>query len=282
MSTISVNCPNCQDPISDESTFCKNCGNKIDLPRISTRTLFSDFLENVLGWDNKYFRTLFMLFRNPKQLAAEYFQGARRKYMNPIGFFAIGMTLSILLFSIFQEEYMAISLESAKAQTQLMAEKLGGLYADADFQQQQLALNQKLQGWILRYYNIASFLLLPVYAFIAFLVFRKPLNYGEHLVISTYIQGVSFLISSLLFLLSIFVSPFALTFSVVALFFLYLYVYAKIYGLGIPEILLKILLFFAVVMILFIVFLILGFLIGYLLARFDLIDPSVVVPTLKE
>ena len=267
-------CPNCNNEVPDGAAFCPHCGNKTQLPRITPKTLIASFLENVVGWDNKYFRTLGTLVRDPKSLFTAYFQGARKKYMNPVAFFAIGMTLSIFLFNSFEDQYLSLSIEAAKAQNEFYAENLGGIYKDERFQQKQIELATNAQRGFLKYFNIASFIALPFNALLAFLVFGKPYNYGEHLAVVTYIQGTSFLISCLMFVLSILVSPFLFTLSLVLLFFLYMYTYTKLYGYSLGDVLLKIVLFVGVLLVTVMVFVVLALAIGYLGGRFGWIDPT--------
>ena len=273
-----MECPNCKHTVPDDANFCIHCGNKVILPRITPSTLFSSFLENVLGWDNKYFRTLSIMLKDPKKLFSEYLQGARKKYMNPIAFFAIGMTLSIFLFNAFEDQYISISIEAAKAQNEFYAENLGGIYQEEGFQKKQIEIATTVQRGFLKYFNIASFVALPFNALLAFLVFGKPYNYGEHLAIVTYIQGTSFLISCLMFLLTILVSPYLFMLSLILLFFLYVYAYSKLYSFSIGDIALKVLLFIGVLTITAIVFIILALVIGYLAGRFGWIDPSAFAP----
>jgi hypothetical protein len=170
-------------------------------------------------------------------------------------FFAIGMALSIFIFNTFDEASMKMALEQAKAQNEWFSKNIGGQYKSIKYQQESLELNEKLQKGFLKYFNLISLLLLPLYAFIAFLVYRKPYNYAEHLTVTTFIQGFSFFVSSILFLIAINTSPYLYSVSVLFLMFFYCYVYGKLYQLTVGQSILKFIIFlvilFAVVLIFF-------------------------------
>jgi hypothetical protein len=170
-------------------------------------------------------------------------------------FFAIGMALSIFIFNTFDEAYMKMALEQVKAQNEWFSKNIGGQYKSIKYQQESLELNEKLQKGFLKYFNLISLLLLPLYAFIAFLVYRKPYNYAEHLTVTTFIQGFSFFVSSILFLIAINTSPYLYSVSVLFLMFFYCYVYGKLYQLTVGQSILKFIIFlvilFAVVLIFF-------------------------------
>ena len=46
-------------------------------------------------------------------------------------------------------------------------------------------------GFILRNFNIITFLFLPFYALLSKLTYTKPHNFGEHIVINSYILGTT-------------------------------------------------------------------------------------------
>jgi len=229
--------------------------------------MLSDVSQNIFGWDNKFFLTIRKLILAPQEILGEYLNGTRKKYTNPITFFAIGMALSIFIFNTFDEAYMKMALEPAKAQNEWFSENIGGQYKSIKYQQESLELNEKLQKGFLKYFNLISLLLLPLYAFIAFLVYRKPYNYAEHLTVTTFIQGFSFFVSSILFLIAINTSPYLYSVSVLFLMFFYCYVYGKLYQLTVGQSILKFIIFLVILFAVVLIFFGAAIAIGYLYAK---------------
>ena len=103
-------------------------------------------------------------------------------------------------------------------------------------------------------------MILPIYTMIAFIDFRKPYNYGEHLVINTYIQSITTLLSVLLFVLSILIGfNFFGSGIMIVPFFYYCFAYKKLNKLTFGQLLLKILKFIGIFLFLMIIVVLIGF-----------------------
>jgi hypothetical protein len=63
--------------------------------------------------------------------------------------------------------------------------------------------SKSIMKFQMKSYKLISFLQLPLITILAFLIFRKPYNFGEHLVINTYLQGIVLFLSILLFIFSL-------------------------------------------------------------------------------
>ncbi|PCJ95430.1 MAG: hypothetical protein COA50_09505 [Flavobacteriaceae bacterium] len=238
--TIHMNCKNCKQQITSDIKFCKDCGAKVVQKRITVFSLFTDAFQNVFGWDNKFFFTVKTLIKAPNQIFLEYIDGTRKKYMNPIAFLLIGVGISIFLFNMFTDDFLNLSRDMSTAQLEFMAENIGGPYESAEYRAEQLVQSLQIQTYILKYFNLITFLSLPIYTFMAFLVYRKPYNYGEHLVINTYILGLGFLFTAIFFALSVLINPIFYYLTLFMQFLYYTYAYGKLYKLNIPESILKI------------------------------------------
>ena len=129
-----------------------------------------------------------------------------------------------------------------------------------------MEINDKVQRFILQYFNLFSFLILPIYTWIAFRVFRAPYNYGEHLVINAYLQGVTFLTTTVTFLLSLVISPAIYFMSMLITVGYYCYAYGKLYEYGLSEILMKLLKFIGILFFVLLALLLLGIIIGIVTA----------------
>lgn len=264
----SLQCKNCEQPVHHTDKFCSNCSAKIISERITFKNLMYDLFRNTLGWDNKYLYTIKSLVANPGQVLNEYIDGTRKKYVQPFTFLAIGMTIAIFVFNTFDEEYLTANHEFQKSQLTWMGENFGTPFASAEFQKEQLESSKKSTKIMLKYFNILVVLLLPIYSFIAFLVYRKPYNFGEHIVINSYVQGLSFLSISILFLVSLVTHPLVYAANIILLICFYTYAYAKLYKLSIVASILKVIVFFAIVggslFVLFISAVVIGLLSAYL------------------
>jgi len=251
-------CKNCQTSISEASKFCDTCGAKVITERLSVKNLWSDVTQNVFGWDNKFFSTIKSLVLKPGTLLREYFDGTRKKYVNPFTFLAIGMAINLFAFNTFDEEFLSVMGDFNEAQLDWFAETLGGPFADPEFKSEQLEGSANATKTMLKYFNLMAIVFMPFYTLLAFLVYRKPYNYGEHLVVNCYIQGFSFLSTTLIFFVSIWLHPafYILVYPLLILY--YTYVYGKLYKLSIGQSILKIIVFLAI---LFGAIVILGFLV---------------------
>lgn len=259
-------CKNCKSPILKASKFCNNCGAKIITERLTVKNLWSDVTQNIFGWDNKFFFTIKSLIIKPGELLSEYFDGTRKKYVNPFTFLAIGMAINLFAFTAFDEEFLSVMGDFNKGQLDWFANNLGGIFTDPEFQAEQLQKSAKTSRVMLKYFNLLAILFMPFYTFLAFLVYRKPFNYGEHLVVNCYIQGFSFLTTSIVFFISILLHPafYLLIYPLLILY--YTYVYGKLYKFSVGQSILKIIIFLAVLMGAILLLGILGVASGYLYA----------------
>jgi hypothetical protein len=96
------NCLNCNHTISEEDSYCANCGQNTSEPKLSVKALVVNFFTNVLNLDSKFFGSLRSLFI-PGKFTVDYVAGKRVKYYSPgrilfvsmvIFFFLLAMTIS--------------------------------------------------------------------------------------------------------------------------------------------------------------------------------------------
>jgi len=264
-----MNCKNCKTEITENDNFCNNCGAKVIKERITLKSLFSNLLD-ALGWDSNFFITLRFLLYKPQIVLKEYISGTRKKYANPFTFFAISLAISLFIFSQFPKQYIQLSTNESLQHTDIMENAVSNDIKDIRSKEifgykNQEEFGKAMTKYMLKYYNLYSFLLLPLYTLIAFLVFRKPYNYGEHLVINTYIQGILLFLSIILFIFSLLTRFNVFGSGIYILPFLYYpFVYKKMYKYTIGQTLLKILKFLGILLILLIIIFIIGFIIGIL------------------
>lgn len=263
-----MNCRNCSYLISENSGYCQSCGAKVIRERITFKGLKSDFFSNVLGLDNLFIRTLIGIITSPDKVIAEYISGTRKKFMNPFAFLVIGTAVATFVFNFFSEKYIELMLS---AQNEAMYETLFSItnpdldketavYQEQfiEYKQEQYEINKATQNFMLKYFNFIAFLLIPFYALLSFLVFgKKKYNYGEHLVINSYLLGLALFSGTLFFLLGLVTSPYIYMLSSLIIVFYYSYTYKKLSDYSVGQIFLKFLKFIAVLILLSIIFVVL-------------------------
>jgi len=287
-----MECKNCGTPLAEQANYCNHCGARVVNERLTLKKLWESLVSDVFGWDNKYFLTLRHLLVHPEKPLGTYVAGVRKRYVNPFTFFAIGAAVAVLIYNQFTEEYLSISQSLYEEQAVIYEEEGGATANDTTaktqqkgeltedgkpilkeekIRQTQAEMNYKMQKLILKYFNIFSFLMLPLYAYIAFWVYGKPYNFAEHLYINAYIQGITFLFSAIVFLLSVFISPKGYLASLPITILYYTYAYGKLYQLNLGKSLLKIgrfLVVFTVVLLIFgILSVVLGIVLGLVLKQ---------------
>jgi len=67
-----MECKNCSNTLQQTTKFCDECGAKVVLDRVTTKKLVKDFFNDVLGWDNSYFRTFKTIFTAPDVVIKSY------------------------------------------------------------------------------------------------------------------------------------------------------------------------------------------------------------------
>ena len=241
-----MDCKNCKSELNPKNNFCSECGAKIIRERITIKSLFSNVLI-ILGWDSNFFVTLRHLLYKPQIVFKEYINGTRKKYANPFAFFAISLAISLFVINQYSEQFIQLSTMSNLQQVDENvlssdnSNESNGLKA-LGFKSQK-EFNESIIEFQLKYYNLISFLSLPLFTLIAFFVFRKPYNYGEHLVINTYILSMTTFLGILLFIFSLLTGINVLYYGTIMTFLYYSYVYKKLYELSFGRLLLKILKF---------------------------------------
>lgn len=279
-----MNCKNCQNKLTESDNFCNNCGAKIINERLTFKALMTDVAERLLKWDNNLFVTIKKLITHPHIVFQGYIDGVRKKFVNPLTFFAIGIAISIAVINQFHDEYIAMSQSFNEAQITVIDDQIvkptivettGIISGDTtkvnkaieqkkDFKEEQLKQGEEFQEMILKHYNLVSFLLLPFYTFLSLLVFGKRYNYAEHLVANAYIQGLTFIVMSVLLVISVLVHPAIYSFVIPLTMFYYSYSYGKFYQLTVWQSILKLLKFILILISILVICFLAGILFGWL------------------
>jgi len=165
-----MECKNCQRPLTSDTNFCLQCGAKVIRNRLTFKILWMDFQERFLNYDNTFLRTLIHLFSRPQEVILGYIEGVRKKYMDPISYFGIALTLSgfqvFLTKRLFQNSIDMDIFHSGMNQE----------------------VFRKTFTTALDYQALIFVLIIPLFAFCGWLVMNRRRHlFTEHIVTSTYI-----------------------------------------------------------------------------------------------
>jgi rRNA maturation endonuclease Nob1 len=282
-----MNCKNCQNTLEENAHFCNNCGAKVVLQRINFKNLLLEFFIVNFGVDSRFFLTMRKMVTHPQDVVKEYLEGVRRRYINPFAFLSVGAGLSVIIFNYFADDFMAIQGTINEAQIKELKEKankdisdikdltekeIQKLEIDKKVAQYQLDLMDGMWEFMLRYFNLLTFVFLLLYAILSKWTFFKPHNYGEHIVINGYIYGFTTYLTLIAFFLAILIHPSIYMITIFGSIVYYMYAFGKIYKLSIGKNILKLFRFFVGLIIIFIVFLILTVLTGVFIGHMGWIN----------
>ena len=179
-----MECKNCDRSLRSDYTFCSNCGAKIIRNRLTFKNLWYDVTERYFNVDNTFLKTFWHLFTKPEIVINGYIQGIRKKYLNPISYLGIALTLSgLLLFFLRKYALPKIDLEafggSMKPETTTKI-----LNASLDISSFTFLLYIPLialAGWLIfnkKNHNLSEYSVSAIYSLAHFSVTSFPISLG--------------------------------------------------------------------------------------------------------
>lgn len=208
--------------------------------RLTFRNLFEHLSETFFNYDNKLLRTFIDLFKKPEVVIEGYINGIRKRYVNPISYFGLAITLTglyILIINKFFPEAFDFSSFVPKGQEEIQ---------------------QKNVGFVQEYMSILMMLYIPMYALVARITFigLKKFNYTELLVVFMYWQSQISIISAITVVIA---AMFGVSQGIISMVFLPLmvlyaaYILKRLYQLSFVEIVLRTIIFLAVMTVTFVI-----------------------------
>ena len=91
-------CQNCGHELDISDRFCPNCAQINSTKKLTLRDFLDEFLNSVINYDSKLWKTFSALLLRPGQITADYISGKRISYTNPFRFL---LSLAIVYFLIF-------------------------------------------------------------------------------------------------------------------------------------------------------------------------------------
>jgi len=176
-----IKCRNCGNEVI--GSYCHNCGQKRDVHKLGWRSLFEELQKRWFGFDNNFARTVKDLTIAPKKVIGAIIDGIRVRYIGPIGYYFLLVTLFVLTISFLgidmSEFTKDITTAFSSAET-------------TEQQQLQMEINQK----IFSNFRLFSFLLIPFFITATWLIFKnKKYNFLESSVVTFYGQGHPMILS---------------------------------------------------------------------------------------
>lgn len=169
-------CKNCGFQLEPTYHFCPDCGQEHRERVVYFKQFILDFLGDYFTFDSKIIRSAVPLLLNPGHLTNEYLNGRRVRYIPPLRMYIF---ISIIFF---------ILLGSTKEPLQVSGEELNAAFFDAYF-----------NVWMPRLF----FFLLPLFAFITYVIFRKRGRfYVSHFIFSLHFHAFVLLLFSVYIVVS--------------------------------------------------------------------------------
>ena len=216
-------CKNCGQVLYAQHDFCFRCGAKWIDYRLTPKAVIQEVSNRYLGIDNKFLRTMVALVTHPHHVIDGYMQGVRRKFINPINFYLIGLTLigvQIFFIKNFTEQSLIGNADGAPEALMNVMDKM------------------------FDYIGLIGTVNLPIYALVGYLIYRncKRYNFTEHLILSVYVFGFYNIYASILTVIGVYLGGDFGIMSIVLspLPFLHMfYAYHKIFEISLQRTLLK-------------------------------------------
>ncbi len=176
-------CRNCGNEVI--GNYCHNCGQKRDVHKLAWRSLFEELQKRWFGFDNNFARTFKDLTVAPGKVIGATIDGIRVRYIGPIGYYFLLITLFVLTLSFLDIDLSAMTKDISAAFSS---------EGTPNQQQLQMELNQR----IFSNFRLFSFLMIPFFITATWLIFKnKKYNFLESSVVTFYGQGHPMILSIL-------------------------------------------------------------------------------------
>ncbi len=235
-----TSCKNCETPLESDASFCNICGAKVIVAPFTLKYLRQDFEEQFLTVDNNMLlRTLKDMVLRPEVVIQGYIEGVRKRHIKLANFIAIALTLSGLLIFIIRRFYPeALDMSFIIDESNPMAKNF----------------DSEGFGNFMEYQGLLYIIGIPIYALFSKLTFwnYKEFTYLKHIVFIGYTQAFLSIVTFIPMVLVLVLGQnyLVLSYWLMLLMFLYSsYCYKRLFNLSIGKLLLKILLFFGVLIV---------------------------------
>jgi hypothetical protein len=222
-----VKCLNCGAALA--GPFCAECGQRALPPHPSVRELVSDAVAEFSGWDGKFAETIRLLLRKPGELTRQWLEGRRAAFISPLRLYLTASVVYFLLAAaapnVIKPSNSTLSAAGVNISAKTQGNKAGAPEVAAEAMRKGITSGRALSGpgrdsamraiarapWImrpllmkgiddptaiksgiLRWMPRMLFALLPVYAGILALFYRRR-HYPEHLYFAIHFHAFAFI-----------------------------------------------------------------------------------------
>ena len=190
-----MECKNCNTSLSKLINYCPLCGAKIIKKRLTFKNLSVDITEQFLNIDNKFLKTFLHLFTKPELVINGFINGTRKKYINVIQYFAVGLTLvgiQVFILNNFFLDALQIDNEFLKSLEE-NSNPENNPFATFNFEE------------VNNFQSIIYILSVPVSTIATWIAYyvigERRFNFTEHLVINLYYSAQIIMITAVLSIL---------------------------------------------------------------------------------
>lgn len=205
-------CLNCDNKFPSNFDFCPHCGQSSKEQDIRLKYFLADYAAAKLFLDSDFLLTLKLLFFKPDIIARDFIKGKRTTYIPPIRLFLRVSLLFLFVLAVISKietfnnappikedkEFIHIDFNSEEnVKDSVKVEGKEGWFK-ALVKQKIDVINTEigedaLSKVIVKYIFSGMFFLIPLTAFLFFLLFYRNTYYIEHLLFVTYVQSSIFL-----------------------------------------------------------------------------------------
>lgn len=258
-----IKCPNCENEFDSSFNYCPYCGQKNVEPDFKLKHFLSEYLAANFNIDSKLFITLRSLVLKPAELTKELLAGKREKYLTPVRLYLLISLIYFFTFSLGNEKKVGVvtfsntdteavdslnSLITVDNIDEVNIDSLGSVekYIYHNLQlletpEGELKFKQRLKKNI----SLGMFILIPLTAFIFYLLFRKKTKYYiPNLIFTFHLQSLIFLWFSVFTIIELLTDSLALKIAEAIFIIILLFKWVKsFYETSTTKTILKLLLF---------------------------------------
>jgi Protein of unknown function (DUF3667) len=162
-------CKNCNHHF--DGNYCNQCGQSANTHRLNLPFVWHDLIHSVFHFDKGIFFTIKQLITRPGHSIREFIEGKRVNHFKPFSFVIVLATIYGFLF-----HYLIYDVKSIKK---------------AD---NALSIIENTANWTISHFSFAVMLFIITTTISSYFVFKKQgYNVVEHLVLNTYLRGLSLL-----------------------------------------------------------------------------------------
>jgi len=211
MSTLAAGsvCSNCGAALT--GPYCAACGQRARAASPTVREFTRELAEELLSYDGRIYRSIWLLFARPGFLTREAFADRRASYVSPLRLY---LFFSVLFFAAFAfaPNLIHVNFTYTPSKNEQVAPaddpRSDPKFIERKKAEIRTAVNEVTGHWVPQ----VMFVLMPVFAGLVMLFRRNSgRTYPEHLYFAMHVHAVSFFAATLVVLANIAVVPYLST-----------------------------------------------------------------------